>query len=229
MQTWDACKNGDGAAFVRATDYVKARLAPAEISVPVLAGSVTVNRPWVGEGSQTPSRTSSVILRCSCGSGQCYKVMRVDSIRRALEREQSKDPLNCPAHQEGPLSTWHFLEALKVNNITGYLLWDWCCVPTNSKMHIDATLVQPKEEVVHMFEIDGSSHWQQGYEVRQQSDEEKDALLVELGLGVLRMHYKDTEQWPLYIHHFVKNSYRTVKYTASYSLCMDSSEHIIKL
>lgn len=183
---------------------------------------------WTPAQSNKPSRQSSVVVKCSCDEASCCRVVKVDSVRRALERQGAPDPLECPAHSHGPKPTQRFFSALKECKLSRVCIWDWCCIPGHPRMHVDAIVVQPNG-LVHMFEVDGSSHWQHGLDQRSDADIRKDALFVEQNQGLLRLHFKDEELWKNYIEYFSSAEQYRVKYTDSYRLCLESADDVIWL
>ena len=107
------------------------------------------------------------------------------------------------------------------------IIWDWFDVPdsdcSNHKMHIDATVFLGSSCI--RFEIDGETHFKDNLTSRLHTDEQKDDVLREAGVGMLRLHYMDTEQWPLYVKSALQHGVNTVQYTASYRQCLHPEEY----
>lgn len=119
--------------------------------------------------------------------------MRVDSLRG-----KSGGP-PCPAHDVSHSShsglVLHLYSILELRSDVSAIVWDWHCIPGNANMHIDATVILESE--VLRFELDSRSHFKG--KVRQQEDVEKDRILLENRIMLLRLHEDDKGQWGLYV------------------------------
>ena len=180
-------------------------------------------------GGTILERRSLVLVRCRCGSQLCHKVLKVDSVRSADASRTARDPFTCPAHDATAYSpTREFVAALERMNFVGVCVWDWHCIPGRSKMHVDATLVNAAG-IVRMFELDGSSHFQTRDNTRNDADEDKDDALNRAGIGLLRLHYMDSENWELYIQQFFSMCADCVMYTDFYSNILATDRQVIRI
>ena len=150
--------------------------------------------------------------RCDCNIYTCYKVL----LHRTTKEKTGTSRLKCPCHYSdadkpsaGSSLVQRFMgELLKLGAI---VIWDSHCVPGNGSMSIDATVVCGHK--CAQFEVDGSHHFN---EEQQEKDRRKNSLMNTAGRGLMRLHYKDINDWGKYIAGHMCDSATTVQCTASY-------------
>lgn len=155
-----------------------------------------------------------ICYRCDCKSGYCYKVMRYRTVQKpAISR------FYCPAHNKSCARHSQYVAAFAqmVRSIDSSLsiVWDWKCVPEDSQMSIDATILCGHRGCAN-FEIDGPTHFEQKRCQRSEKDAEKDAIIRRHGWGLMRMHHKDKDVWGKYIKYHINYPKPHVQYTESY-------------
>ena len=183
------------------------------------------------------SISSLQCFACGCTDGMCYVAMKRKSVQK-MSREGRC--IKCPVHQDPRHSSTYALKfhtiiqrlSLTKHSVHG-IVWDWFDVPdsdaSNHKMHIDATVFY--SDTCMRFEVDGETHFSDNCTSRLLTDERKDDVLCACGVGMLRLHYMDCEQWERYILHAVNSGYTAVRYTASYRHCLHPEEyqHIVDI
>jgi hypothetical protein len=134
--------------------------------------------------------------------------------------ERNKDTLLCPAH-EVLAKTYSALVARVLDVVqqlgyTGPVVWDHVDVPGNFRRHFDMVLLL--QTGAKRFEIDGRwhfSHWP------LPNDIVKDALMNQIGAGMLRLHHEDEPLWGPAIQQFCDAQADGTRYTASYQDLLD--------
>lgn len=207
--------------------YVAMRAAAVP---PALRGAITaarINQQYVHGQGHWPSPAHREAMACSCGHATCFKVLNVESVQRGLQRGSS-DPLACPAspahrhvcHTYSPL-------IVSFRNIVQTLwpgiavVWDWVDIPGLPSFHFDATLLWPGQVLAPArFEIDGKRHFRQQFTARRLQDEQKDAVVGQLGVSMLRLHELDYAHWSAKIAQFVAEQNGTVRWTPAYHACL---------
>lgn len=179
---------------------------------------------------QPPGNTKSLqCYSCGCDGGMCYVVMKRKSVLRMQKQGRS---IKCPIHQNHmhastyALRFYAVVQELALNNVHG-IVWDWFDVPdsgsSNHKMHIDATVLHG--ETCMRFEIDGETHFSSDGTSRVAIDEEKDDVLRDAGVGILRLHYLDVDIWAQCVLCALQRQDSSVKYTPSYRHCLHPAEY----
>ena len=166
-------------------------------------------------------------MACSCRHDTCFKVLKCDSVQRGLQRG-STDPLACPAcsvhkdvsHTYSPLVE-EFLNIVQGMWPGVSVIWNWVDIPGLPNYHFDATLVWPAHNwPTARFEVDGKRHFKQVYTMRRVQDVQKDAVVGQLGVSMLRLHELDLGLWPAKIAAFVANLNGNVRWTPAYHACL---------
>ena len=144
--------------------------------------------------------------------------MRLATVRKSCDQSR----FLCPAHdgenKHHSQYVTKFLEALREVDQEAAVVWDWHCVPGDHRMSIDATVIHGDR--CSNFEIDGPQHFNARACDRQRTDKNKDARLFTAGWGLMRLHYKDKEEWQHYIRHHMHKPEDTVQCTQSYEQYM---------
>lgn len=118
---------------------------------------------------------------CGCATGYCFRVMRIDSAMKSLQR-RGRLRLPCPLcdQNSGDAGTGRssshvtaFAAIVRDSAPTAKIIWDWNCILASTRMSIDATVWCGQR--CAQFEIDGSNHFVNNLTSRQESDAEKDA------------------------------------------------------
>ena len=168
--------------------------------------------------------------QCECQNELCYVV----KLRKSMSKfKKTGKRITCPVH-ESPIATsqwaqkfYKLVASHKAHSIQG-IVWDWYDVPGNHHMHIDATVFAG--DSCFRFEIDGETHFDSSGTQRSEIDIDKDAILRAHGVNLLRLHYRDVNEWPKYVQHFLSaggaKSKGTVMYTGSYRQCLDCHEAV---
>lgn len=171
---------------------------------------------------QQPDRNPRMAFACTCSSGYCFKVMKVKSVQRSLQRKEEY-PFGCPAHEakDAKHSTLvtHFADIVHRDDGAAKIIWDWQCVPENGHMSIDASVFRGDRGWAR-FEVDGRVHFRRGQHMRTDTDIEKDRLLNKHELGMLRLHHADAELWHMYVTKHLSTAATRVSYTSSYRACL---------
>lgn len=179
---------------------------------------------------QAPNKSCSLqCFSCGCKDDMCYVVLKKKSVYKM--RKQGRG-IKCPVHCNQRHTSTHALkfyaiiQELALEKMHG-IVWDWFDVPdsdrSNHKMHIDATVFCG--ETCFRFEIDGEAHFSNSGTSRLPTDEEKDNVLRECGVGILRLHYLDVDTWAQSVLSVVERQHSTVEYTASYKYCLHPEEY----
>ena len=191
MQEWGTWGEHEGNFSARFCGLYNARAAPQQMLVEVAAHSVTQQALVHTQNPihVIPYPNYRVVLRASCGYRNCFRVVTVAHLRRALL--ENKDCLRCPAHQQDSrtYSIWvrRFMDMVLALGVNSVMIHDWKDVPTRSDMHWD--LVMFLNGRAFRFEIDGPVH-----EPRHFNDGPKDAVVNLWGaqpFSVARFHYTD--------------------------------------
>jgi hypothetical protein len=107
------------------------------------------------------------------------------------------------------------------------VVWDWVDIPGLPNYHFDATLVWPANVwPTARFEVDGKRHFKQAYTMRRVQDVQKDVVVSQLGVSMLRLHELDLAQWPAKIAAFVANLNGTVRWTPAYYACLTAEQRL---
>lgn len=169
-------------------------------------------------------------FRCECAEGLCFVVMKKKSVQKMYKAGRC---ITCPVHQNTrhtstyALKFYAIIQGLhsRTHKVHG-VVWDWFDVPANQnsnhKMHIDATVFY--NDTCMRFEIDGETHFPINGTSRLHTDEEKDDVLRECGVGMLRLHYWDVEVWSRYVQAALRTPHRRVRYTAGYKHCLHPAD-----
>lgn len=169
------------------------------------------------ERMRTHPHNPDICIACTCGSGRCFKVIKLKSVMK-----NKSATLKCPAHnrEAATFSALAKTFAAVIHDAVydAAVVWDWHCVPGNPNMSIDAC-VWHGQRCTH-FELDGSVHFMNGLHERSHDDERKDAIMNMHCMGMLRLHYKDMGLWPVYVTMFMQHAKARVHYTASYRCCL---------
>lgn len=201
----------EGSALDRARRYVESRQAPLEI-VQYVQDHNLIARAHREPGAQMQPH-HYVVLGCSCEMQGCFKVLKMDSVRSAVEARRT-DPLGCPAHSQSSdecrtfsRHVSDFAERLEMRGYGGNVIWDWHDLAISPNMHIDATLLAAPGDNEHItafrFEIDGPRHFDEKVVVRDYQDRRKDAFLKHERVSMLRLHHADVETWSEFIDRYV--------------------------
>lgn len=160
----------------------------------------------------------SLGYRCDCSHQACHKVMR----RATVQKKSKRSRFQCPAHAPGHpnYSKYVRLFAAKIKKIDHHakIIYDWRCIPRRKNMSIDATVL--RGDKCTNFEIDGEHHFNEKECTRDELDEVKDREISELGCGLMRLHYKDRDQWEQYIRHHLASPQHSMQCTPSYAQYM---------
>lgn len=141
---------------------------------------------------------------------------------RTVKKPASQSKFMCPAHQVAcpnysKYATMFAEEVLKIDS-TAAIVWDWHCVPENTFMSIDATVVHGHK--CTRFELDGPQHFAEKECKRSSVDEKKDMILMKSGWDLLRLHHRDKDEWHQYIKRRMHGNADQVVCTASYKTYM---------
>lgn len=161
----------------------------------------------VGYGDMQPASQQARVLKCTCAHAQCHKVLRVGTLIEAM-RAMRDDPLACPADMTSTCCTRSehvasFYAAAGQVDADSMYVWDWIDVPGGDGMHFDCTLI-PLIGAFHAwrFEIDGRRHFVSQNCKREPADWKKDDIANNLGVPLLRLHWKDQPLWVPLIRRF---------------------------
>lgn len=94
------------------------------------------------------------------------------------------------------------------------IFWDWHCLPGRPKMSIDATVMHGHR--CTCFEIDGKQHFNAKGCERKTEDVQKDEIMTISGYGLMRLHYKDIDDWEQYIRYHMSRPVSRIQCTPSY-------------
>lgn len=171
---------------------------------------------------------------CGCEEGKCFIVLTKRSVQ---SRKKKGGTIKCPIHDGGTSSSTYavrFYDMIKnISSKVHGIVWDWHDVPSDEfsshRMHIDASVFC--DTSCKRFEIDGETHFWHKCTVRDAIDEDKDYVLHCHRVGLLRLHYRDVEQWEQYVRTAMESQMQSVRYTKSYEECLHPAEHehIMKL
>jgi hypothetical protein len=171
--------------------------------------------------------TALQCFSCGCEEGICFVVMKKKSVQKMKQQGRC---IKCPIHHSTSTSTYarRFYDAVRALDVqVRGIVWDWFDVPddenSNHKMHIDASVFC--EASCIRFEIDGETHFHNSGTSRNNLDEQKDALLREHSVDMVRLHYMDAERWGEYVMIAVTKTHGTVRYTGSYRHCLHPSDY----
>lgn len=162
-----------------------------------------------------PAYRQRLTFKCSCGSGQCFKAMKVQSVLRAKTVE-----IPCPGHGAAATSsslTEAFANVIFTADRHAVTVWDLHCVQTMPLMSIDACVLSGGRW--HCFEIDGPIHFVSSGTSRREQDALKDDVMNASRMKLLRLHFKDAEEWPQYVQQFLQSKAECVQYTRAYKEC----------
>ena len=230
MQDWQQLLQSDGGSSLdKAKEYLKAQAAGDADAQAVMRCQNRKQRFW--QRGMPMVAEMCVVVRCTCKIARCLRVVVVASVRRSVDRK-SADPLSCPLHTPECISHSHgverFQQALEQLGVDAKCVWDWHNVPGNSRMHVDATVLLSNGRAC-CFEIDSNLHLEPGKHERLDEDTEKDRLLDEAQLGMMRLHTFDVDLWPKYLHVFVSNEQHRVRYSAAYLNCVNDKSAIMRV
>lgn len=164
---------------------------------------------------EAPAYTERLTFRCSCNSGRCFKAMKVQSVLRAKTLQ-----IQCPGHEAAATHsslTEAFAGIIFAADSSAVTVWDLHCVQSRPRMSIDACVLSGGRW--HCFEIDGPIHFLNSGTSRNDEDTVKDDAMNASGMRMLRLHHKDREEWPQYVHTFLQSKSVCVKYTKAYKEC----------
>lgn len=153
--------------------------------------------------------------RCDCGFRSCYKVMKL----RTVQKDSRRSRFLCPAHQPQCARYSKYVkcfadEVLKIDS-SAAIFWDWHCVPHNTRMSIDATVMHGDR--CTSFELDGPQHFNEKNCTRNDADARKDRIVMNSGWSLMRLHHKDKDQWHEYIKCQMAGAACKVVCTAAYT------------
>lgn len=174
-------------------------------------------------------RNPLIAFRCDCNSGHCYKVMRY----RTMQKRSAASRLRCPAHQKCPTHSEHVENfahiAIGLNSNIRFV-WDMKCFPGDAHRSIDAIVLSGYGRACwcSCFEIDGSIHFSANLTCRDDRDAQKDQKILDVGCGLMRLHYKDDDVWEKYISLHMLKPDTGLRYTDSYVHCMGQVPEIIR-
>ena len=160
---------------------------------------------------------------CTCSSKKCFRCMQQHSAIKAYDRAHCYKMI-CPNCVDGGgigRASSHvraFSAAVWQVFPTACIVWDWNCLKHDSSVSIDATVLSGHG--CAQYEIDGSGHFFDNLTNRQTKDETKDKLINDQQLCVLRLHFRDQEQWAEYIKMHMYTRRPCVQYTRSYLQCL---------
>ena len=175
-------------------------------------------------------RNPQIAYQCDCGSGYCYKVLRLRTMQASCETSR----LLCPAHQlECATVSDHvkaFAQSAYAINNHCRIVWDWKCFEGDKHMSIDATVLSGMGGLLWCacFEIDGSTHFHHNLTAREDPDEAKDQRMIQRRWGLMRLHYKDQDVWHKYIILHLMKHHPGLRLTDSYVHCMGPVPEIIR-
>lgn len=165
--------------------------------------------------TDAPAYTERLAFKCSCGSGKCFKAMKLQSVLRAKSVR-----MQCPGHEIASTHssfTKTFANILFETDRNAVAIWDLHCVRSRPLMSIDACVLSGGRW--HCFEIDGPIHFLSSGTSRNDQDAIKDDAVNASGMRMLRLHHKDRADWPQYVHHFLQSKSTCVMYTRAYKEC----------
>ena len=201
---------------------MQAQRANAAVCACVAAARLTVLVPYTQPNDHLMGGHRH-IMQCSCGHACCHKVWLTDSVITRLRR-QGHDPLACPASEahRHTCSTWS-AQCVAFRHIIAQLwplaiiVWDWEDLQELPRAHIDATVMWPQGQLAaKRFELDGPYHFRSQNQCRLLTDVQKDVLIRQKGVDMLRLHANDQAQWAQQIVVFVQQQQAGLCYTASY-------------
>lgn len=214
MQDFPSYRNGQGSVEEKVGRYISDRQAdPAMISwfaERALAEEYGPS-PWAPD---SPDHMR-VLCAASCGNAACFRVVSAKTVREAMKHHDRTDPLGCPCHQvRAGFSCVHqmFLN-VRVHEYTGPVIWEWgdCPGADANRMHWDVTLAVAEELL--RIEIDNEYHMRPE-PIR--ADIHKNAVVVECGTKLLRLHYEDVNLSNETICMFADSPPGAVYYSVSY-------------
>lgn len=167
-------------------------------------------------------------FNCGCEGGICFVVLKRKSVQKMKQQGRC---IKCPIHHSTTTSSTYahrFYDIVRrLDGEVHGVVWDWFDVPddenSNHKMHVDASVFYGTR--CFRFEIDGETHFHSSGTSRDTLDEHKDDVLRECGVDMVRLHYKDVEQWSNYVRVAVTQVCHTVRYTDTYKDCLHPSEY----
>lgn len=164
-------------------------------------------------------------LACDCKAGLCYVVLKKKSLGK---KRRNGDSIKCPVHDrhasEHVQQFYKVVETMAKKKGVHGIVWDWCDVPQDHHMHVDATVFCEGKHC--RFEIDGENHFVDNETARICTDAAKDAYLAGCGAGMLRLHYRDKDEWSTHISSALENPACTVVYTPAYIECLEEHENV---
>lgn len=213
--------------------YVAGRAAAVPAWLRAAAAAARLNLHNVHGQGHWPAPGLRETMACSCAHGTCFKVLKGDSVQRGLRRGNT-DPLACPAcsvhkdvcHTYSPLVE-KFHEIVQGMWPGVAVVWDWVDIPGLPSYHFDATLVWPANVwPPARFEVDGKRHFKQAYSMRRVQDVQKDVVVSQLGVSMLRLHELDLAEWQAKIAVFVANLNGTVRWTPAFHACLTAEQRL---
>jgi hypothetical protein len=165
-------------------------------------------------------------LRCDCAARLCFVALKKKSLNK---KKQHAEGIKCPVHDKQ--SSEHVQEFFSLIQVLSQgvkirgIVWDWCDVPQDHHMHVDATVFC--ESTHTRFEIDGENHFFDCATARIDTDALKDEYIRACGAGMVRLHFFETStvgQLRDCIESALGTPPASVEYTNSYTECLDEHE-----
>ena len=210
----------DADAQAKALYYVE-RTEASDVAATAAAMVRLTKDVEVGFGAMQPTGQQARVLKCTCAHAECHKVLRCGTLIEAM-RAQRDDPLACPADLASTCSTKsrhvaHFYATAGQVLAGSMYVWDWIDVPGGEGMHFDCTLVAVTGAFCALrFEIDGKRHFVPHSSKRLTADWEKDDIVNDLGVPLLRLHWKDKARWGQLMRRFALAPEPKVIFSAAY-------------